>query len=341
MVFAAKGISDGIAANGGFHWVVVGNQLSGTLDTSGAHGFGACAESATSEQQCSLNHDPTADAEDPRVAAGTMTAGSPTVPWVVWDESVSGADRIFVSRLVGTGATAHFQIVNHGAPLATFTHGDTRPDITFSANTPYVTWRADFLGGTRGFVGHFVNPNDPIFVFDEFNVPLTPTSLADVREPISSNCTANPFNADGSACQGGPVPTPFFLFTQGRASFACSPARSPPAHSIQQPSCWRTAGRCARAAHQDKRPAKALPGSQATVTWCGACAGAGGDAGQISRLAGRPATTPAWFRLPGTGSVSGSRTASPIAARTRLEQQLMDGRRRVALGSACVFFAAG
>ena len=102
-VFAAKGIPDGVAGNGGFHWVVVGNQLSATLDTSGTHGFGACAESATTEQQCALNHDATADAEDPRVAAGTMTAGSPTVPWVVWDESVSGVDRIFVSRLVGTG----------------------------------------------------------------------------------------------------------------------------------------------------------------------------------------------------------------------------------------------
>ena len=215
MVFAAKGIPDGVAGNGGFHWVAVGNQLSGTLDTSGTHGSGACAESATTEQQCALNHDPTADAEDPRVAAGTMTAGAPTVPWVVWDENVSGVDRIFVSRLVGTGAAAHFEITNHGAPLATFTHGDTRPDITFSANTPYVTWRADFLGRTRGFVGHFVNSSDPTFVFDEFNVPLTPTSLADVREPISSNCTANPFNADGSACQGQPVPTPFFLFTQG------------------------------------------------------------------------------------------------------------------------------
>jgi hypothetical protein len=160
MVFAAKGIPDGVAGNGGFHWMVVGNQLSATLDTSGTHGFGACAQSATTEQQCALNHDATADAEDPRVAAGTMTAGSPTVPWVVWDESVSGIDRIFVSRLVGTGAAAHFEIVNHGAPLATFTHGDTRPDITFSANTPYVTWRADFLGRTRGFVGHFVNPSD-------------------------------------------------------------------------------------------------------------------------------------------------------------------------------------
>ena len=98
-----------------------------------------------------------------------MTAGAPTVPWVVWDENVSGVDRIFVSRLVGTGAAAHFEIANHGAPIATFTHGDTRPDITFSANTPYVTWRANYpRQDGRGFVGHFVNSSDPTFVFDEF-----------------------------------------------------------------------------------------------------------------------------------------------------------------------------
>jgi hypothetical protein len=52
-------------------------------------------------------------------------------------------------------------------------------------------------------------------VLDSGEVPLTPTAQADVREPISSLCTANPFNADGSACQGGAPDTPFFLFTNG------------------------------------------------------------------------------------------------------------------------------
>jgi hypothetical protein len=213
IVFAAKGISDGVAANGGFHWVVVGNQASGTLDTSGTHGFGACAVSATSEQQCSLNHDPTQDAEDPQVAGGTMTPGNPTVPWVAWDEKVSGANQVFVSRLVGTGASAHFQIANNGAPISS---GEgTRPDITFTANTPYVSWRSDVHGVTKGFVGHFINASNPTFVLDESNIPLTPTSTADVREPISSNCTANPFNGDGASCQGAPVPSTFFLFTNG------------------------------------------------------------------------------------------------------------------------------
>ncbi|HYB28049.1 MAG TPA: hypothetical protein VEF89_15640 [Solirubrobacteraceae bacterium] len=219
MVFAAKGISDGVAANGGFHWVVVGNTLSGTLDTSGTHGFGTCASSAANEQGCSLNHDPTRDAEDPQVAAGTMTPGKPTVPWVTWDEDVAGVNQVFVSRLVGTGSAARFQIANNGAPISG-AGGGTRADITFSANTPYVSWREQVDGTTEGFIGHFINPSDPTFVLDESSIPLTPTSQADVREPISSNCTANPFNADGAACQGGPVPTPFFLFTNGTSPLA-------------------------------------------------------------------------------------------------------------------------
>jgi hypothetical protein len=215
MVFAAKGISDGLGANGGFHWVAVGHQLSGTLDTTGTHALGACASSGASEQGCSLNHDPTSDAEDPSVASGTMTPGAATVPWVAWDETVAGVQQIFVARLVGSGAAAHFQIANGGEPISSLTGGGTRPDITFSGNTPYVSWRSDIRGVSVSLIGHFIISSDPIFVFDEPNIPLTPTSQAAVREPISSNCTANPFNADGAACQGGPVTMPFFLFTNG------------------------------------------------------------------------------------------------------------------------------
>ena len=118
LVFAAKAVSDGVSANGGFHWVVVGSQGSGALDRTGAHEFGAYAASAISEQGCSLNRRATADAEDPRVAAGTMRAGQPTVPWVVWDEKVSNADEVFVSRLVGSGATARFLLANGGRPIS-------------------------------------------------------------------------------------------------------------------------------------------------------------------------------------------------------------------------------
>jgi hypothetical protein len=211
LVFAAKGVSDGIAANGGFHWVVVGNALQGTLDRTGTHGFGTCAVSATNEARCSLNDNPADDAEDPQVAAGTMNTANPTVPWVTWDET----NKVFVSRLVGTGTSAHFQIVNGGAAISTGAGPATRPDITFSANTPYVSWREQVSGVEKGFTGHFINASNPQFVLDASNVQLTPTAAADVREPISSACTANPFNSDGTACQGGAVGTPFFLFTNG------------------------------------------------------------------------------------------------------------------------------
>jgi hypothetical protein len=210
LVFAAKGVADS-AADGGFEWEAVGSQESAALDATNT-----CGASATDEAQCSLNSNPGVDAEDPRVAAGTMTPGTPTVPWVAWDETVGNVHQIFVSRLVGSGAAARFVLANGGAPISTGSNDSTRPDITFSGNTPYVSWREDIGGGVEhAFVGHFVNASSPTFVLDENDVPLTATAQADVREPISSSCTANPFNADGSACQGGAVGTPFFLSTNG------------------------------------------------------------------------------------------------------------------------------
>jgi hypothetical protein len=216
MVFAAKAVTDG-TADGGLHWEAVGSQLNGALGKGGVNGFGTCGESAANESKCSLNHEAGLYAEDPRIAAGTMNSANPTTPWVTWDEGPqNGVKQVFVSRLVGSGAAAHFAVVNGGLPISTGSGGATRPDITFSGNTPYVSWRQDVGGGVeKGFVGHFVNPASPTFVLDESDVPLTPTAQADVRAPISSSCTANPFNGDGGACQGAALGTPFFLFTNG------------------------------------------------------------------------------------------------------------------------------
>jgi hypothetical protein len=215
MVFAAKGVSDN-TADGNFHWQVVGAGTAGqqnALDNSSSGGL--CGASATAEAACSLNVDPFADAEDPRVAAGTMNPLNPTVPWVAWAEVTNNVDQIFVARLVGGD---HFELANNGNPISISTNASTRPDITFSGNTPYVSWRENT--GTnidRGFVGHFVNAANPTFVLDIGPVAITRDSLADVRMPISSGCTANPFNSDGANCQGGLLGTPFFLFTHGVA----------------------------------------------------------------------------------------------------------------------------
>jgi hypothetical protein len=175
-----------------------------------------CGKSTLNEERCSLNTNPEQDAEDPRVAGGTMNPAKATVPWVAWDETVRGVKQIFVARLVNEGN--NFELVNKGQPISLGANDSTRPDITFSGNTPYVSWRENVGGGlTKAFYGHFVNAANPTFVLDESNVPLAPTGegpgQADVREPISSGCIATPFNADGAACQGGAVGTPFFLFT--------------------------------------------------------------------------------------------------------------------------------
>ena len=221
MIFAAKIVADA-NADGGFHWLAVGNGTAGqtnALDTSGAHGFGNCAESQDAEDACSLNAIARRDAENPRVAAGTLKPGNPTVPWVVWQEDLGAGDgkhAIFVSRLVGGD---HFELFNAGQPVSNTANDATRPDITFSGNVPYISWQEEVSKVQVTFVGHFEGgASAPVFTLD------TPTGIPNsgfgvvenpLRAPISSGCTANPFNADGTSCQGGAIGTPFFLYTAG------------------------------------------------------------------------------------------------------------------------------
>ncbi len=217
MVFAAKIVADA-SADGGFHWLAVGNGTAGqtnVLDTSGVHGFGNCAESQDAEDACSLNAIARRDAENPRVAAGTLKPGGTTVPWVVWQEDLGlgdGKHAVFVSRLVGGD---HFELFNGGQPVSNPANDATRPDITFSGNVPYITWQEEISDAQMTFGGHF---EGSVFKLD------TPTGIPNsafgnakdpLRAPISSGCTANPFNADGASCQGGAVGTPFFLYTAG------------------------------------------------------------------------------------------------------------------------------
>src|SRR5262249_33146757 len=210
-VFAAKIVADP-SADGKFHWQVVGRGTAGQtipLDTSAnPPGFGRCAVSTTAEDACSMNANPANGAEDPRVAAGTTTPGTATVPWVVWAEDTgSGKHGIFISRLNGD----HFELQNGGAPLSPRGRDATHPDITFFGNVPYVSWIEARGSGFRGFVGHVENG---VFVLDTpGGITLAPrhqrASLIDFRVPISSSCTADPFTQDGSACPVAAVNAPF------------------------------------------------------------------------------------------------------------------------------------
>src|SRR5947208_6897758 len=218
MVFAAKAVANP-SADGGFQWVAVGSGTAGTnvLDNSGANKFGPCAASAENEDACALNLDTLADALNPCVAAGTLTPGQPTVPWVVWEEETgNGTHAIFVSRLVGGD---HFEPFHPGQNISNRANNASRPDITFAGNVPYISWQEDVGGRLLTFVGHFEGGEAaPRFKHDTPD-GIAASAFADLenpqRAPISSTCTANPFNADGTSCQGGAIGTPFFLFTAG------------------------------------------------------------------------------------------------------------------------------
>src|SRR4051812_36400750 len=176
LVFAAKAVNDG---GGKFHWVVVGNRASSTLDNAGAHQFGAATDSIDSERDSSLNATPDADAEDPRVATGTLTPGGTTAPWVAWSEDTgNGKHGIFVSRLVGG---THFELANGGQPISRPGADAGNPDITFSGNTPYVIWHE----GTKVLTGHFAS-------LTSFHVDAQAPEPAGGRSPISSSNTSDP-----------------------------------------------------------------------------------------------------------------------------------------------------
>jgi hypothetical protein len=215
LVFAAKGVAD-TAADGGFHWVAVGSGTAGqvnALDRSGANAFGPCA--ASTESACSLNAVATHDAEDPSAASGTLTPGTATVPWVAWSEDTGGGIHgIFVARLVGKD---HFALTG-STPISTPANDATRPDITFSGNTPYVSWLEKVNGVLRGFYGHFEGGESALTFIDDSpgGTIVDPAGrVPDLRAAISSTCTADPFSQDGSACPAAAIGTPFFTFTEG------------------------------------------------------------------------------------------------------------------------------
>ncbi len=233
MAFAARAVADS-NGDGGFHWQVVGLGTTGKTATddvldhgqSGHGTFGECAQSAAAEQACSLDVFPAAGltdgngAENPQVTAGTLVPGKPTTPWITWDESSTngGLHSVFVARLDPAGD--HFDLLNNGQPISHSGLDSTRPDIAFAGNTPYVSWHeTNASGQTVTVVGHFEgNPADPVFHIDSPDIPTTPQGTSDddttdVRSPIASTCPDDPFTADGQACTGGVVGTPFFAFT--------------------------------------------------------------------------------------------------------------------------------
>ena len=121
-IFTARGVADA-KTPGGFKWVNVP----------------ACAPDVNA---CVLNQDPTKDAKDASMAAGSVTAGEAPVPWLAWVEvGPTGKYQVLVSRLDTTSRNSFLKV--GGSLNADQNHNAQLPRITFVGTVPYVTWLED------------------------------------------------------------------------------------------------------------------------------------------------------------------------------------------------------
>jgi len=122
-VFASKAVADG-TAEGGFRWDVQP----------------ACGGN---ERTCALNRNTDRDAEDPKIAFGSLPGQDPTkpTPWVTWEEFDGLSTKVFVSKFDGT------RWVPVGGALNVFSFNNAHdPDLVFVGNVPHVAF-IETIGG--------------------------------------------------------------------------------------------------------------------------------------------------------------------------------------------------
>ena len=123
-VFAAKAVADA-TAEGGFRW-----------DAQPACG--------SNERTCALNRNTDRDAEDPKIAFGSLPGQNPAAPtpWVTWEEFDGLSTKVFVSKFDGT------RWVPVGGALNVFSFNNAHsPDLVFVGNVPHVAF-VETVGGT-------------------------------------------------------------------------------------------------------------------------------------------------------------------------------------------------
>ena len=116
--------------------VAVGNGTAGQTNCSTRAARTASARAPSRRPPrtgCSLNADPGNDAEDPRVAAGTLSPAARPCRGSCGARTRRGTAR---DLRLAPGGGDHFELVNGGQPISNTVNDSTRPDITFSGNTP-------------------------------------------------------------------------------------------------------------------------------------------------------------------------------------------------------------
>ena len=217
-VFAAKAVAGGTVdgtVDGGFHWEAVGKEhrRGQVLDTSGAQAPARASTTKAAENLCTLNRNVDADAEDPKVAAGTMTGGARRCP------GSSGPRTRTASRGSSPrgSSAARTSRSSTAASRSRAPDGDAaNPDITFAKNTPYVTYH-QHVGKRREAVRR------PPQGRRESQLPRSTArrDLALDRRSTSASLAdlvrlhGEPVQRRRRACQGGAPGKAFFLFNDG------------------------------------------------------------------------------------------------------------------------------
>ncbi|MCU0490456.1 MAG: hypothetical protein MUD01_02515 [Chloroflexaceae bacterium] len=137
-VFAARAIADSSAGVlGGFRWQI----------EPGCNG---------DEVNCALNRNPNRDAEDAKIASGTLPGEDVTKPkpWIVFQENDGNYNQIYVSKFDGT------KFVPVGGSLNLLPNQNAEAaDIVFVGNVPFVSF-VQHVGPLRLLVvRHLANPS--------------------------------------------------------------------------------------------------------------------------------------------------------------------------------------
>ncbi len=126
---------------------------------------------------------PTKDATEPTLAAGSVNAGQPAAPWIVWTEvGPNGKTQIFVDRLDPVSKDA---LLNVGGSLNVDPSQDAdSPTITFAGNVPYVAWSEQVGNNERIFVRHLASdPQTGTWVLDTPKDGLAVDKTLDAGSP--------------------------------------------------------------------------------------------------------------------------------------------------------------
>ena len=205
------------AASTGRPWATAPPARS-TSSTRPAQRLRHCAESTDAEDACSLNKLAGNDAEDPRVAAGTLTPGGADRPVGRPGRRTSAATTRSSCRAWSTATTSSCSTAATRSRARTRTPArrtsrSSATRRTSRGRSGSATRQARLRRALRRLRAVRLDTPGGIRLTNAKGFAGGPASLIDARVALSSSCTADPFTADGTTCAPAAVNAAFDTFT--------------------------------------------------------------------------------------------------------------------------------